>query len=486
MKRLAEIIGDLPTLTVRGDLSTLVKDLQYDSRKVTPGDAFVAIRGFQQDGHAFIPQAYQKGCRVFIVEEIPDIKDAVIVQVKDTRRWLPFLARNFFGRVAEQLKIIGITGTNGKTTTAYLLHAILTEAGWKPGLITTVETVIGKERIPAERTTPEALDLHRLFYRMYRKKCKSVVMEVSSHALALHRVDGIPFRAAVFTNLGRDHLDFHKSMGNYFLAKRRLFEHLGQNDRAILNLDDPRSRHIMEKTEGDILTFSMHRPEATTILENYQMLGDGMSLELKVPSGKLFCTTSLPGKFNIYNIMAAVTTALSLGITEEKIVKGIESVTSIPGRSERFVSPKGFRVYIDYAHTPEGLQRILEALLEFQPAHLTVVFGCGGDRDRGKRPIMGKIAEDYADRIILTNDNPRSEDPLNIIEEIKSGIYDTAKVRVIPERKKAIETALQEAGKNEIVLIAGKGHENYQEFADRRIPFDDREVVKSILEQHKG
>ncbi|RMF58500.1 MAG: UDP-N-acetylmuramoyl-L-alanyl-D-glutamate--2,6-diaminopimelate ligase [Calditrichaeota bacterium] len=484
MKRMSEILTEIPTLAVKGDLSMLIKDLHYDSRKITPGDAFVAIRGFQQDGHRFIEQAYEKGCRAFVVEDMVDLKDAVVVQVKDTRRWLPYLALNFFDRVAEHLNIIGITGTNGKTTTAYILHSILQKAGWKTGLITTVETRFGEEQFPSERTTPEAVDLHRLFSRMFRVGCKSVVMEVSSHALALHRVDGIPFRAAVFTNLGRDHLDFHHSMEEYFRAKLTLFQFLGQNDRAIVNLDDEYSERIIRVTDGDVLTYSMNQPTATVSLRKYQPLSEGMALEFNVPSGTLFCSTSLVGKFNIYNIMAAVTTALSLGISEEKITEGIEALERIPGRSEPYLSSRGFKIYIDYAHTPEGLQRMLEALLEFQPQRLIVVFGCGGDRDRDKRPMMGKIAEDYADIIILTNDNPRSEDPMAIIEDIKQGIYDQSRVTVIPDRREAILSALSMAQKNEIVLIAGKGHETYQEFKGRKIFFDDHQVVEGYLQQN--
>lgn len=481
MKRISEIIGELPVKASHGDLSTLIREIQYDSRKVGKDDIFIAIRGFQQDGHGYIQQAYERGCRAFIVEEIPPLEDAVIVQVKDTRRWLPFFARNYYENVVDELKNVGITGTNGKTTTAYLLHSILKEAGWKPGLISTVEYIIGDKHFRAERTTPESLDLHRTFYDMYRHGHKSVVMEVSSHALALYRAAGVPFCAAVFTNLGHDHLDFHKTKEKYFLAKKRLFDGLEQNDRAIVNLDDPYSKRILKDTRGDVFTFSMKEPSATVYLKSYRVLSDGMSITLQVPSGEIFFTTPLVGKFSVYNIMAAATCALSLGLMEEHVVRGIEALESVPGRGEKYASDQGFRVYIDYAHSPEALQRMLEALLEFKPPRLTVVFGCGGDRDKAKRPKMGKIAEDYADRVFLTNDNPRSENPLKIIEQIQEGIYDKSRVQVIPDRKEAIETALKQAEKNEIVLIAGKGHETYQEFANGRIHFDDHEVVKKIL-----
>lgn len=481
MKRISEIMGDLPVISARGDLSTIVRDIQYDSRKVAKEDIFIAIRGLRQDGHRFIQQVYERGCRAFIVEEMPAIEGAVIVQVKDTRRWLPFIARNFYENAVEELKIVGITGTNGKTTTAYLLHSILREASWKPGLISTVETVIGEQRTPSERTTPESLDLHRTFYDMHRQGHKSVVMEVSSHALALHRTDGVPFRAAVFTNLGHDHLDFHKTMEKYFLAKKKLFDNLQENDRAVVNLDDPYSRRILQSSKGDAFTYSFSDPEATVRLKSYQVLSEGMFVTLATPSGEMFFSSALVGRFNIYNLMAAATAAISLGLLEEYITRGIEKLRRVPGRSEKYLSARGYRVYIDYAHSPDALQRMLEALLEFKPPRLTVVFGCGGERDAEKRPRMGKIAEDYADRVILTNDNPRGEDPEKILEQIQSGIYDRAKVQVIPDRRAAIETALKQARKNEIILIAGKGHETYQEFAGKKVHFDDHEVVEQFL-----
>lgn len=483
MKRISELMTDLPVKEVRGDLSTLIREVQYDSRKVMPQDIFVAIRGYEHDGHAYIPQAYEQGCRAFVVESKKNVpEDAVCVQVRNTRRQLPFIARNFYENTVKDLKVIGITGTNGKTTTAYLIHSILNAAHWKPGLISTVETIVGKNHYAAERTTPESLDLHRAFYEMYRQRSKSAVMEVSSHALALHRVDAVPFVAAVFTYLGHDHLDFHRTKEKYFLAKKKLFDGLGQNDRAIVNLDDPYSQRIIRDTEGDVFTYSMKDPGATVYLNNVQMLPDGMALQLKLPSGDFRCTTHLAGKFNIYNVLAAAACAVSLGLQEEFILKGIEALENIPGRCEKFISEKGFKVYVDYAHTPDALQRILEALLAFKPHKLTVVFGCGGDRDRTKRPMMGKIAEDYADRIILTSDNPRSEDPLAILNEIKAGIFDQAKVAVIENRREAIEVALAEAVKKEIVLIAGKGHENYQVLADKVVHCDDREIVSDLIQ----
>lgn len=482
MKYVRELIEGLPIEETSGDLSRLVADLKYDSRMVNPDDAFVAIRGLKHDGHRFIQDAYAKGCRVFIVEQTPDaLKDAVIVKAGNTRSLLPRLAKRFFDYAVEKLKIIGITGTNGKTTCAYLLHSILDRAHWKPGLITTIEYIIKDKHITAQRTTPESLDLHRLFYEMQKSRLKSAVMEVSSHALSLHRTDGIPFTAAVFTNLGHDHLDFHGNLENYFQAKKKLFEGLNENNRAVLNLDDPYTPQIMRDTEAEIFTYSYSNPEATVSLKSYHTISDGLWVSVNAPAGTLEFRTTLIGKFNIYNLLAVVATGVSLGLQDDFIISGIELLKNIPGRSERYNLPNGAGVIIDYAHTPEALRLILQALLELTPKKLIVVFGCGGDRDVEKRPLMGKIAEDYADVIILTNDNPRSEDPAKIIAQIKEGMFDQSKVTVILDREEAILNALALADANDLVLIAGKGHETYQELADRRVHFDDREMVRGII-----
>lgn len=484
MKYVKEIIDGLPSVKTKGDLSRTIKDIQYDSRLINPEDAFVAIRGAKHDGHFFINDLHKKGCRVFVVEEIPVLlPNAVFVQVNDTRRALPQLAINFFDRAAHKLKITGITGTNGKTTCAYLLYSILNQAHWKPGLISTIEYIIKEKHIPAQRTTPESLDLHRLFHDMRQSHLKSVVMEVSSHALATHRTDGIPFNAAVFTNIGHDHLDFHKDMERYFLAKKKLFDELPESSSAVINMDDPFSERISKDTSAEIFTYSYANREATVSLKSCQAVSDGTSVTLAIPAGFLTINTFLIGKYNVYNLMAAVATAVSLGLQNEFIISGIEALLNVPGRSQRFNLLCGAKVFIDYAHTPDALKRVLQALLEYKPEKLILVFGCGGDRDLEKRPVMGKIAEDYADVVIITNDNPRSEKPMQIIDQIKNGIFDVSKINIFPDRKKAIYTALESAGPDDIVLVAGKGHENYQEFADKRIHFDDREVVKSFIEQ---
>ncbi|MFQ5584251.1 MAG: UDP-N-acetylmuramoyl-L-alanyl-D-glutamate--2,6-diaminopimelate ligase [Calditrichia bacterium] len=482
MKRFNDILSGIPVLNTTGDMERLINEIQYDSRRVKAEDLFVAIRGLKTDGHHFLDELYRLGCRAFVVEEMANLPGASVARVADTREQLPNLARNFYERVDRNLKFIGITGTNGKTSCAYLLYSVLERARMKPGLISTIDYVVKDKNIPATHTTPESVDLYRLFDEMVRNNLKSVVMEVSSHALALHRTDGIPFSAAVFTNLAHDHLDFHGDMENYFQTKKKLFERLPETSQAIINIDDSYAVRNIDATDAEVFTYSMSDSRATVSLKSWHTVGYGMYLTLNIPGRTISFSSSLLGKFNIYNIMAATAAGLALGLTDDLIVDGVEAVNNIPGRAEHFHLPGGAHIFVDYAHSPDALRRILEALMEFHPGRIILVFGCGGDRDTEKRPLMGKIAEDYADLIFLTNDNPRSEEPLQIIEQIKRGIYDQSKVRVIPDREEAIITALQNAEHNDLLLIAGKGHETYQEFAGKRIHFDDREVIRHFLQ----
>ena len=485
MMKANDIIKDLEILGSQGDLNRFVSDIQYDSRKIQHGEAFIAIKGFQTDGHRFISQAYQNGARVFFSEEPVDLPDATVIYLKDNRQALPIISRTFFHEPDKKLKIIGITGTNGKTTTAYLIHSILQKAHWKPGLFTTVKYFDGSEWHNSERTTPEALDLFRILYRMNQAGLKSMVMEVSSHALSLARVEGVHFLAGVFTNLGRDHLDFHQTQENYFLAKRRLFEGMTESQRAVLNEDDPYSERIRQNTGAEVYTYSLKDPASSVSYIQHQLQKEGLQITLKIPAGEITVITKFLGTFNIYNIMAAVATGVSLGLPDNFMLAGIESLVRVPGRCENYSTPDGYSVYIDYAHTPDALQNILRAIWETRPQTLIVVFGAGGDRDRGKRPAMGKAAEDYGDKIILTNDNPRSEDPMVILHDILSGISDKSKVMVIPDRHEAIHTALKMARNKDSVVVAGKGHEDYQEIKGIKYPFDDREVLKEFFEQRR-
>ncbi len=487
MKRVSDIITGIPDARIEGDATRLVADIAYDSRRVVQDGAFVALKGFNVDGHRFVNDAYASGARTFFVETPISLPgDATVVYLKNTRQQLPVLARNFFAPASQSMKFIGITGTNGKTTTAYLVHSILKTAGWGVGLISSIEYQTGKASQPANRTTPEALDLHRLFYEMYRNGLKSCVMEVSSHALELHRVDGIRFSAAVFTNLTQDHLDFHGTMENYFRAKALLFTRLGENDRAIINLDDPYGERLVHMTKGDVFTYSLQNPNATFVLKNFTLGHAGMFIVLRMPGGELHVQTSLTGKYNVYNILAAVTTAHALGVTPDKLAAGVERLTAVPGRLERFTAPTGARIFVDYAHTADAMARVMETLLEMHPRRLIVVFGAGGDRDAGKRPLMGKAADEYADKIILTTDNSRSEPTESIIQDILRGIENKDKTDVIIDRRQAIKCAIEMAGENDVVLIAGKGHEDYLEIQGKRIPFDDRQVVAEILAEISG
>ncbi len=484
MIALKEILENIEVKRVSGLTSRFIRNIQYDSRRVEPENAFIAIKGFHTDGHEFIDNAFERGARVFFVENDRELPDATVIQVEDTRKILPQISRIFFQYPEQKLKIVGITGTNGKTTVAYLLQSILKAAHWRPGLISTVEYFNGNSWQEAVRTTPEALDIFNLFAQMNKNKLKSAVMEVSSHALSLHRVDEIPFVAGVFTNLSRDHLDFHGSENEYFAAKQKLFLNFSENQKAVLNADDTYTDKIRNTTQGEIFTYSMTDSKATVSYLDHQVKRDGMQINLRVPSGNIQIETILLGDFNIYNIMAAVTTAISLGLQDNFIIEGIRHVNRIPGRCELYSTSAGISVYIDYAHTPEALRNILRAVWETRPNNLIVVFGAGGDRDKGKRPEMGKAAEDFSDRIILTNDNPRSEEPQQILAEIRKGIFEDTKVTVIPDRKEAIIAALAKAKRRDAVVIAGKGHEKYQEIAGQKLHFDDREIVQDFFKEH--
>ncbi|GAB4334864.1 MAG: UDP-N-acetylmuramoyl-L-alanyl-D-glutamate--2,6-diaminopimelate ligase [Calditrichia bacterium] len=485
MMVLEKLLEQIPWLRVSGDLHRTVRNLHYDSRRVAEGDAFIAVRGFATDGHRFLQSAYQKGARVFFVEEPVEMPDSTVVQLANTRLGMMQVARALYQFPDRKLKLIGITGTNGKTTTAFLIQQILKSAGWKPGLLTTIAYQAGEEMIPAERTTPESVDLIRLFSEMARNGKNSAVMEVSSHALALNRVAGLKYTAGIFTNLGRDHLDFHQTEENYYRAKRQLFESLDQNSVAVLNMDDRRFNDLCAHTEADVFSYSINNQQAGVWCKRYFPTAAGIQMSVQTPYGEMVVSSSLLGKHNASNILAAIATALGLGIHPDKIATGIQELKAVPGRCEVFQSPEGWTAYVDYAHTPDALRQILKAVQEAQPAQLRVVFGAGGNRDAGKRPLMGRAAADFADEIILTNDNPRDEDPLEIIRQIQEGISSDTKVDIIPDRREAIREALRRCKKGDAVVIAGKGHEPYQEISGNRHHFSDREEIEKYLQKQK-
>jgi len=462
--------------------------LAYDSRKVKPGDIFVAIPGLKFDGYDFIPQAIENGASSVVAErDFLSPQNVKKVIVKNARIALAELSAKYYDHPANKLKLIGITGTNGKTTIAYFIESILKEAGFKVGMIGTVETRIAGLNIPSNMTTPESLELQGLLAKMVNEGITHVVMEVSSHALAQERVHGLEFDIAIFTNLTHEHLDYHKNMEEYFASKVKLFKMLKADGAAIVNIDDPYGKRIIEEVEGEVVFYGMkdikHELRSTKVsefdlkLKEYDIRFDRMRLRLDSTEIR----TPYIGIYNIYNILAAFHAGLAFHIDKSKIKKGIENA-KIPGRFERLGSKQGFSVIIDFAHTPDGLQKLLENIKPLVKGKIILVFGCPGDRDREKRPIMGRIAAELADQVIVTTDDPHSEDPERIIEEInpKSEIRNPNMVEIL-DRKEAIEKALSTASKGDIVVIAGRGHEKYQDFNGKKVELDDLEIAKKIL-----
>jgi UDP-N-acetylmuramoyl-L-alanyl-D-glutamate--2,6-diaminopimelate ligase len=432
-------------------------DLAYDAEAVTPGALFFCVPGARADGHDFAGDAVERGAVALVVERPlePDVPQLV---VSDARLAMPVAADEFFGRPTEELRVAGVTGTNGKTTTAFLIYGILEAAGLRPGLVGTIECRVGGEARPAVRTTPESIDLQRTFREMLDAGDRSVALEATSHGSQLHRLDRIRFDALVFTNLTQDHLDFHGTMEEYFQAKRRLF--LEGRPPAAINVGDPWGRKL-----------ATDRPDALTF--GFPAEADLGPEELRALDLKL------RGRFNVENALGALAAARLLDIDKETAFRGIEAVRGVPGRFESVDEGQPFEVVVDYSHTPDSLENVLRAARELASSRLICVFGCGGDRDRGKRPMMGEIATRLADQVIVTSDNPRSEEPEAIIAEIVAGTGGDAEVE--PDRRTAIARAVELAGPGDVVVIAGKGHEQGQEFHDRKIPFDDREVAREAL-----
>ncbi|HEY2939783.1 MAG TPA: UDP-N-acetylmuramoyl-L-alanyl-D-glutamate--2,6-diaminopimelate ligase [Gaiellaceae bacterium] len=438
-----------------------IADLAYDARDVRPGSLFFCVPGSRADGHDFAAEAVANGAVALVVERPLDLGVPQLV-VPDARRAMAVAADEVFGRPTEVLQVAGVTGTNGKTTTAFLLYSILAAAGRRPGLLGTIESRVGGERRPAIRTTPEAIDLQRAFREMLDGGDRSCAMEATSHGSELGRLDRVRFAVLVFTNLTQDHLDFHGTMERYFEAKRRLF--LEARPPAVINVGDQWGRKL-----------AVDRPDALTF---------GLADDAEIgPDALAEVDLKLRGRFNVENALGALAASRVLGIEDEAIVRGLEAVRGVPGRFESVAEGQPFEVIVDYSHKPDALESVLRTARELTSGRVICVFGCGGDRDRGKRPLMGRIASELADVAILTSDNPRSEDPLAIIDEVLAGV--TGEIEVEPDRAAAIARAVAGAGEGDVVLIAGKGHEQGQEFADRTIPFDDREVAREAL-RHLG
>jgi UDP-N-acetylmuramoyl-L-alanyl-D-glutamate--2,6-diaminopimelate ligase len=472
---LSALLSDLAGAETRGDLAVSVLDVAYDSRSVSPGALFCCVPGDRADGHDFAHAALDAGAAALVVQRWLDLP-ATQVRVPSVREAMGPLAARAFREPASAMTMLGVTGTNGKTTTTYLLEAIARRAGLHPGVIGTTGARIDGDPVSIDRTTPEAPDLHRLLARMRDRGVGLVATEVSSHALEQHRVDGVVFDAAAFTNLSQDHLDYHPSMQAYFAAKASLFTP-GRARRGIVNADDAWGRRLLESPEIAMSTFGVES-DADLRATGVRITVSGLSFE----AGGLEITSSLRGAFNVSNCLAAIASCRSVGVPDDAIVAGIADVREVPGRVEPIEEGQDFLVVVDYAHTPDSILGVLQATRPLATGRLTVVFGCGGDRDRAKRPLMGKAATSTADRTIITTDNPRSEDPLAIIAEIEPGAVEGGGAYAIePDRRAAIAMALAEAGPGDAVVIAGKGHETLQEFADRTIAFDDRVVARAAL-----
>jgi UDP-N-acetylmuramoyl-L-alanyl-D-glutamate--2,6-diaminopimelate ligase len=477
--------GDGLVLEMIGDAE--VTGVAYDSRGVQPGDLFFCVPGSRADGHEYATAAAEAGASALCVERstgtgLPELR------VADARAAMAILSAAFYGNPARDLTLLGVTGTNGKTTTAYLLESIMRAAGKTTGLIGTIETRVGDDHRPGVRTTPESLDLHALFAEMRDAGVDSVAMEVTSHALALGRVEGLRYAAAGFTNLSQDHLDFHADMEDYFEAKRSLFRP-DRLDRGAVNVDDPYGRKLFETVEVPCVAFG-HADNADVRAENVVLRPDGSDFDLVTSSGTRRLSVTLAGAFNVYNCLAAAAIALQAGLSLDAVVNGLASISSVPGRFESISRGQPFAVVVDYAHTPDSLDNVLKAarrLAETQGSlgRVLCVFGCGGDRDRGKRPLMGAVAAQLADYVVVTSDNPRSEDPVAIIDEILEGVVahrPQGPDAVLPDRREAIAEALGEARPGDVVVIAGKGHETGQQFATVTHPFDDRDVAAEMLD----
>jgi UDP-N-acetylmuramoyl-L-alanyl-D-glutamate--2,6-diaminopimelate ligase len=511
MSSLSQLLDVLPGARRLGEGDPEIRGIAYDSRRVSPGDLFACLPGTRTDGRRFLSDAVTRGAAAVLLEPNgeadsagfqPGVTPVPALLVPSAREAMARAAAALRGYPSRQLTLVGVTGTNGKTTTTHLVEALFRATGRRTGIIGTLGARIGDEWLPGDRTTPEAPDLQALFATMVERGVTAAAMEVSSHALAQHRTLGAEFDAAIFTNLTQDHLDYHGDMDAYFAAKEILFRDYPQRTEkpfaAVINADDPFGRRLAQSLREDqkregvrpirVLTYGTEAADADVRATNIRALASGVQFNLHLPpaSGSncqlstVNCQLQLGGHFNVMNALAAAATGWVLGIPVETIVPALASVKGVPGRFESVAEGQPFSVIVDYAHSPDGLENVLRAARALNPRRLLVVFGCGGDRDRTKRPLMGAIAAKLADTVFVTSDNPRSEDPNAIIRDILAGMPDAA-IEVEPDRRAAIEAAIRAAEPGDLVLIAGKGHEDYQIFADRTIHFDDREVARAAL-----
>lgn len=479
-----ELIDAVPDAEVLGSAAPNITGVAYDSRKVQPGDLFVCIEGARFDGHDYIPDAIARGAvAVVIAKSVSLPPDFPALRVANSRQALGLLAQRFYGDPTARLTLVGITGTNGKTTSTYLLKSILEAAGYKTGLTGTIETILGDKRLPATRTTAESLDFLRLMAQMVDEGITHGVAEVSSHAIALDRIVGSRYAYGLLTNISQDHLDFHQTLEHYVETKAAFFATLGRG--AVINFDETHKGRFLAKCQVPVLTYGL-REGAAVRATDLKTTPQGTSFMVNHRGGTFPIQIPLIGDFNVYNALGVIAVALQMFLDPQAIQRGLAQAPQVPGRFETVDLGQDFLVVVDYAHTPDGLENVLKTARSLVPTgQILCVFGCGGDRDRGKRPRMGRVAADLADYVVVTSDNPRSEDPERICAEIEGGIESGALptqgyVRIL-ERSSAIEHAIGRAGPGDLVLIAGKGHETQQEFKGRTIQFDDRQVAKEAL-----
>lgn len=486
--RLAEIVKTVNPLAVVGTLEQEITGITYDSRRVMPGNMFVAVRGERTDGHRFVEAAIDRGASAVVHERDASFNPrATRIKVSDARRSMAQASAHFYNHPSQSLKVVGVTGTNGKTTTAFMVHAIMEAAGIPCGLLGTVQYQIGQRMIPAARTTPESVEIQEMMSQMLRAGCGGVSMEVSSHALDQLRVAEVDFDVAIFTNLSQDHLDYHGTMEEYFEAKIRLFSALGtvrKAGRAVVNADNAYGRELIKRLGGDHAVLSYGVSSAAVIrAEDVRVSAEGSYFVVHTPQGSIPMSLPLIGRYNVSNALAAVGATHALGIDLRTAESALAEFRPVPGRIEMVKVSEGFNVFVDYAHTADALHNVLATVAELTRGRVIVVFGCGGDRDKGKRKPMGLVASELADFSILTSDNPRTEDPHTVLQQIEEGFTAQARGRyqVIEDRREAIERALDVARPGDAVVIAGKGHETYQEFADTVVPFNDRRVVEEYF-----
>lgn len=495
--KLENLLSELEVVQLAGEVERKdIVAIAYDSRKVKRNFLFVAVKGFNVDGHNFIMEAIANGATAIVIEDDSKVSNDYLIHqnvtkilVKNSRKALAILSKNFYQNPSSKLKIIGITGTNGKTTSTYLTKYILEGAGYKTGLIGTIQNLIGDQIIPTEKTTPESIELNELFSQMIEAGCSHCVMEVSSHSLELDRVYGVKFSAAIFTNLTREHLDFHGTMENYFNAKKKLFDSLDEEAIAVTNIDVEYGKEIVSDCKCKVVTYGSAE-NADYRFSNLAISLEGLDFTLTTKGERYNIHSNLIGRFNVYNLLGAIAVGAERGIDLSIIAKSVERVNFVPGRFE-LIENYPVKVIVDYAHTPDALENVLGTIRELLKYHrensrVITVFGAGGDRDRTKRPFMGRVAQSLSDIIIITNDNPRFESPAQIFNDILSGINKNENTYVIEDREEAIAKAIQLAKDNDVILIAGKGHENYQIVQNKVIPFNDREIASKYLSRRFG